>query len=165
MNAQIRVSPIRVVDEKGELLGEMETSQALTLATEAGLDLVEVSPTASPPVCRIMDFKKTQYERRKKTAGPKQHRIQLKQLRVRVKIGQHDMDVKIGKARQFLARRDKVKFNVVFRGRENAHHDLGRELLNGVIQTLADVATVEQPPRMESGRMMSILLVPNARTT
>jgi len=165
MNANIRITPIRVVNDDGEMLGEMETADALKLAEEAGLDLVEVSPTARPPVCRIMDYSKVQYERKKKTAGPKQHRTQLKQLRLRAKTGQHDIDVKVSKARDFLERRDKVKINVLFRGRENAHHDRGREMLNEIIETLKDVAIVEQSPRMESGRMMSTLLAPMPKTT
>lgn len=145
------------------MLGEMETAKALELAEEAGMDLVEVSPNAKPPVCRIMDHSKAQYEKRKKSAGPKQHRTQLKQIRLRAKIGEHDVQVKIQKAREFLSRRDKVKINVMFRGRENAHHDLGRELLENVIQQLADVSTVEQSPRMESGKVMSATLTPLVR--
>ncbi|MCA8991634.1 MAG: translation initiation factor IF-3 [Planctomycetaceae bacterium] len=160
MNSAIRVSPIRVVDAEGNMLGEMPTADAIRMAEDADMDLVEVSPDAKPPVCRIMDYKKIQYEKKKKSAGPKQHKTQLKQIRIRAKIGQHDIDVKVQKAREFLERRDKVKFNVMFRGRENAHHDRGRELLEQIIQQLADVSTVEQSPRMESGRMMSALLTP-----
>ncbi len=159
MNENIRITPIRVVDAEGEMLGEMETSAALEIAREAGFDLVEVSPNAKPPVCRIMDYRKIQYERKKKT-NKKTHKVQLKQIRFRAKIGQHDIDVKVQKARQFLERRDRVKINVLFRGRENAHHDRGRDLLQDVIQELSDVATVEQAPKMESGRMMSALLAP-----
>ncbi len=160
MNDRIRISPIRVVNADGEMLGEMETEAALALAQEQGLDLVEVSPDARPPVCRIMNYGKVLYERQKKSSGSRQHKTQLKQLRLRAKTGQHDIDVKVGKARQFLTRGDKVKINVMFRGRENAHHDRGREMLDDIIQSLEDVATVEQPPRMESGRMMSVLLSP-----
>ena len=161
MNDRIRITPIRVVSADGEMLGEMETAAALELAQEAGLDLVEVSGDARPPVCRIMDYGKVQYERQKKqSTGAKQHRTQVKQVRLRAKTGQHDIDVKVRKAREFLARNDKVKINVLFRGRENAHHDRGREMLNDIIKTLEDVAAVEQPPRMESGRMMSAMLTP-----
>ena len=160
MNENIRITPVRVVDADGEMLGEMETAKAIEVAEEAGMDLVEVSPNARPPVCRIMDYSKAQYEKRKKSSGGKQHRTQLKQIRFRAKIGDHDVMVKVQKARQFLERRDKVKINVMFRGRENAHHDLGRELLEGVIEQLSDVSTVEQHPRMESGRVMSATLSP-----
>ena len=160
MNDRIRISPIRVVNSDGEMLGEMETEQALQISQEQGLDLVEVSPDARPPVCRIMNYGKVLYERQKKTGGGKQHKTQLKQLRLRAKTGQHDIDVKVNKAREFLARRDKVKINVMFRGRENAHHDRGREMLEEIIKSLEDVASVEQSPRMESGRMMSVMLSP-----
>jgi translation initiation factor IF-3 len=163
MNDRIRITPIRVISSQGEMLGEMETSAALQLAIDEGLDLVEVSPDSQPPVCRIMDFGKTQYEKQKKSSGPKQHRSQLKQIRLGPKTGQHDVQVKVERARQFLFRKDKVKVNVVFRGRENAHHDRGRDLLQEIINLLGDVAIVEQPPRMESGRAMSMLLTPNPK--
>ncbi|MEO2036087.1 MAG: translation initiation factor IF-3 [Planctomycetaceae bacterium] len=162
MNDRIRISPIRVVNSDGEMLGEMETEAALQISQEQGLDLVEVSPEARPPVCRIINYGKVLYERQKKTGGGKQHKTQLKQLRLRAKTGQHDIEVKVNKAREFLARRDKVKINVMFRGRENAHHDRGREMLEEIIKSLVDVASVEQPPRMESGRMMSVMLAPLA---
>lgn len=161
MNDRIRISPIRVVNADGEMLGEMETEKALELAQEQGLDLVEVSPDARPPVCRIMDYGKVIYQRHKKTSGSKHHKTQLKQLRLRAKTGEHDIEVKVNKAREFLGRRDKVKINVMFRGRENAHHDRGREMLERIVKSLEDVATVEQPPKMESGRMMSVLLAPS----
>ncbi|MCL4108559.1 UNVERIFIED_CONTAM: hypothetical protein GTU68_022861 [Idotea baltica] len=161
MNERIRISPIRVVNADGEMLGEMETEKALKIAQDQSLDLVEVSPEARPPVCRIMDYGKVIYQRQKKTSGSKQHKTQLKQLRLRAKTGQHDIDVKVNKAREFLGRRDKVKINVMFRGRENAHHDRGREMLDEIVKSLEDVASVEQAPKMESGRMMSVLLSPN----
>ncbi len=161
MNERIRISPIRVVNADGEMLGEMETEKALRIAQDQSLDLVEVSPEARPPVCRIMDYGKVIYQRQKKTSGSKQHKTQLKQLRLRAKTGAHDIEVKVNKAREFLGRRDKVKINVMFRGRENAHHDRGREMLDGIVKSLEDVATVEVPPKMESGRMMSVLLSPN----
>lgn len=164
MNDKIRISPIRLVNAEGDMLGEMATADALKLASDADLDLVEVSPDARPPVCRIMDYGKVQYERRKKQGGstkqPRQQ--QLKQIRLRAKTGQHDIDFKIKKAKEFLARKDKVKVNVLFRGRENAHHDRGREMLLDIIVSLEDVATVEKPPGMESGRMMSMMLAPKS---
>lgn len=160
MNDRIRISPIRVVNAEGEMLGEMETAVALRLAQEEGLDLVEVSPDARPPVCRIMNYGKVLYERQKKSGGPKQHKTQLKQLRLRAKTGAHDIEVKVNKAREFLERRDKVKINVMFKGRENAHHERGVEMLEEIIKSLEDIAAVEQRPRMESGKMMSILLTP-----
>ena len=160
MNDRIRISPIRVVNAEGEMLGEMETAVALRLAQEEGLDLVEVSPDARPPVCRIMNYGKVLYERQKKSGGPKQHKTQLKQLRLRAKTGAHDIEVKVNKAREFLERRDKVKINVMFKGGENAHDERGVEMLEEIIKSLEDIAAVEQRPRMESGKMMSILLTP-----
>ncbi len=160
MNDRIRISPIRVVNAEGEMLGEMETAVALRMAQDEGLDLVEVSPDARPPVCRIMNYGKVIYERQKKSGGPRQHKTQLKQLRLRAKTGQHDIEVKVNKAREFLERRDKVKINVMFKGRENAHHERGTEMLTEIIKMLQDIASVEQAPRMESGKMMSILLTP-----
>jgi translation initiation factor IF-3 len=164
LNERIRISPIRLVNAEGEMIGEMATAEALQMAAEAGLDLVEVSPDARPPVCRIMDFGKVQYERRKKqTAGTKpQRNQQLKQIRLRAKTGQHDIDFKVNQARTFLERKDKVKVNVLFRGRENAHHNRGREMLLSIIETLADIATVERPPGMESGRSMTMTLIPKS---
>lgn len=162
MNERIRITPVKVVSADGEMLGDMDTAAALQLARDAGLDLVEVAPDARPPVCRIMDYGKVRYQRQKRSGGSHQHRTQLKQLRLRAKTGQHDIDVKVERARKFLSRGDKVKLNVIFRGRENAHHDRGREMLQQVIATLDDVATVEQSPRMESGRMMSALVKPRA---
>lgn len=160
VNEEIRISPIRVVDDEGNMLGEMAARDALVLAREAGLDLVEVSPNARPPVCRIMDYGKVQYEKKKKQ-NTKTHRTQLKQIRLRPKIGEHDLDVKVKRARKFLEQHDKVKINVLFRGRENAHRDLGREMLHEIITTLDDVASVEKPPGME-GRMMSTVLSPRS---
>ena len=147
------------------MLGEMPTVDALKLATEAGLDLVEVGADSRPPVCRIMDYGKVQYERQKKQSGSAKHRVQLKQIRLRAKTGQHDIDFKVRKARQFLGQRHKVKINVLFRGRENAHHERGRELLESVVETLEDVAAIEQPIKMEGRRMMSVLLTPQSRAT
>jgi translation initiation factor IF-3 len=166
MNQEIRISPIRLVDQNGEMLGEMPTDKARELAEAAGMDLVEVSPDARPPVCKIMDYGKEQYEKHKKqtnsTKPQKTHRQQLKQIRLRAKTGQHDIDVKVKQARGFLERKDKVKINVMFRGRENAHHDRGREMLQDIIEALQDVATVESPPHMESGRMMSMMVIPKS---
>jgi translation initiation factor IF-3 len=136
----------------------METQEAISLALAAGLDLVEVAPDVRPPVCRIMDYGKARYQKQKRASGPHTHRSQLKQLRLRAKTGQHDIDVKLAQTRAFLSRGDKVKLNVVFKGRENAHHDRGREMLLQIASSLEDVATVEQTPRMDTGRQMSIVV-------
>ena len=142
------------------MLGEMPTPDAQRLATEAGLDLVEVSAESRPPIVRIMDFGKAQYEQKKKQNQGSKHRVQLKQIRLRAKIGKHDIDFKIRKARDFLARKHKLKINVLFRGRENAHHERGKELLEEVVRSLEDVSSIEQPIKMEGRRMMSVLLSP-----
>lgn len=161
INDQIRISPVNVVGQDGTMLGTMPTAAARQLAADAGLDLVEVAPDARPPVCRIMDHGKSQYNRRKKQSdGRKPRRNQLKQIRLRAKTGDHDIDFKVRQAEMFLRRKDKVKINVLFRGRENAHHERGREMLEGILNTLQDVASVEKPPSMESGRMMTMILVP-----
>ena len=164
MNDEIRISPIRVVNADGEMLGEMATEDALKMAQEAELDLVEINPDDKPPVCKIMDFGKVQYERRKKqnSGSKKTHQQQLKQIRLRAKTGQHDIDFKMKKVREFLSRKDKVKINVLFRGRENAHHERGREMLEEIGESLKDVADIEKAPFMESGRSMSMTVSPKS---
>jgi translation initiation factor IF-3 len=143
------------------MIGEMPTEQAREKAGQAGLDLVEVAPDAHPPVCRIMDYGKSQYERKKKQSdNSRARRTQLKQVRLRAKTGEHDIEVKVRRSESFLLRGDKVKINVLFRGRENAHHERGLEMLNSIIESLSEVSTVEKAPGMESGRMMSMILVP-----
>ena len=145
------------------MVGEMPTDEARELAAKAGLDLVEVAPEARPPVCRIMDYGKTKYKRKKKQdGGTRARRTQLKQIRLRAKIDQHDIDFKVRQAEGFLRRKDRVKVNVLFRGRENAHHERGREILASIMETLEEVASVEQPPSMEGGRMMSMVLAPKS---
>lgn len=160
MNERIRISPIKVVGADGSMLGEMETAAALQLAIESGLDLVEVSAEARPPICRIMDYGKARFQKQKKSSGAKPHRVQLKEIRLRAKTGAHDIEVKVAQTRRFLCRGDRVKLTVVFRGRENAHHDRGRDMLTEVLKTLDDMAIVEQSPRMDSGRSMSALIKP-----
>ncbi len=161
MNEQIRISPVRVINYDGEKLGIIDTTEAKSLAMEAGLDLVEVAPKENPPVCRIMDYGKFKYEQKKRLSkNTKVHQTQLKEIRLRPKIGEHDIDFKMKKARDFLAHNDKVKLNVMFRGRENAHHERGREILENMIASLEDISKVEKPPGMESGRSMSAILAP-----
>jgi len=161
LNDQIRISPIRVIDQDGEQLGVIPTAEALKLAMDANLDLVEVASDAKPPVCRIMDYGKLKYERKKKTSkNTKQHQVQLKEIRMRPKIGKHDIEFKLKSARKFLEQKDKVKFNIMFRGRENAHHELGRTILGGIKEELDEIAKVEQAPTMASGRNMIMVLAP-----
>ncbi|MCK4851194.1 MAG: translation initiation factor IF-3, partial [Phycisphaerae bacterium] len=125
VNDQIRVSPVRLINEENVQVGIIETKQALALALEAGLDLVEVSPNEEPPVCRIMDYGKWKYSRSKKTTKTKAHVSILKEIRLRPKTGIHDQEVKIKRAREFLGKGDKVLFSMRFRGREMAHQDIG----------------------------------------
>lgn len=161
MNEQIRISPVRVVNEAGEMLGVISTDEAKKIALEADMDLVEVAPTERPPVCRIMDYGKFKYEQqKKKKEAHKTHQVQVKEIRLRPKTGEHDIAFKVKRARGFLEHKDKVKVNVIFRGRENAHHERGREMLLGIIASLEDIAKVEKPPGMEGGRIMSMVLTP-----
>lgn len=143
------------------MLGVIPTSDALKMAQDAGLDLVEVAPNVRPPVCRIMDYGKFKYEQQKKKKdAQKQHQVQVKEIRLRPKTGEHDIQFKVKRARTFLEHRDKVKINILFRGRENAHREVGRQILENIIHDLEDVAKVEKPPSMESNRMMSTILAP-----
>ena len=161
INEQIRISPLRVVDAEGELVGVISIDEARKIAQEAGLDLVEVAPNARPPVCRIMDYGKFKYDQKKRQAkNNKQHHVQVKEIRLRPKTGEHDVDFKVKRARTFLEGGDKVKINVIFRGRENAHHERGRELLTDIVERLEDIAKLERAPGMESGRTMSATLAP-----
>lgn len=144
------------------MVGIIPTTEALQLAQDAGMDLVEVSPNDRPPVCRIMDFGKFKYEQKKRLSqkSNKQHQTQLKEIRLRPKTGQHDINFKVKRAKEFLAQNDKVKVNVIFRGRENAHHERGRKILEGVMELLEDIAKVEKPAGMEGPRAMSMILAP-----
>ena len=163
MNEQIRIPQVRVVNHLGEMVGVVPTADAMRLAFDAGMDLVEVAPTERPPVCRIMDYGKFKYEQKRKAANSaKQHQVQLKEIRLRPKTGEHDIDFKVKQAREFLIHKDKVKFNVQFKGRENAHHDRGREMLASIIEQLQDVSKVEKTPSMEGGRNMTAVLSPKA---
>lgn len=151
---------MRLVSVDGEQLGIMPTTEALEIARKSDLDLVEVAPNEKPPVCRIMDHGKFKYQQRKRQQKQsKQHQAQLKEIRVRPKTGQHDIDVKVRRARDFLTHRDKVLINVLFRGREMAHIDVGQSIVEAIIAQLEDIAKVEKPPRME-GRRMSAILAP-----
>jgi len=161
INGDIKAETVRVVDVKGDMQGVLPLEEALKLAREADLDLVEVDSSSDPPICRILDFGKIKYKNKKKQSNTtKQHRTQLKQIRLRAKTGQHDIDFKMKRARQFLTRKDKVKINVIFKGRENAHHDRGKEMLQEIIVQLEDVCTVEKAPSMDSGWQMTTVLAP-----
>jgi translation initiation factor IF-3 len=160
VNLQIRVPEVRLLGEEGEQLGVLPTDQARGLARERGLDLVEISPSAVPPVCKIMDFGKFKYEQKKKEgeSKKKQHQMQLKELRLRTRTGDHDVDVKLAKAREFLTEGDKVSFYVQFRGREVVHPEIGMGLLSRCMKELADVSKVERPPKLDGKRMTMVLM-------
>ncbi|MGE5176204.1 MAG: translation initiation factor IF-3 [Hyphomicrobiales bacterium] len=161
VNDRIRIPSVRVIGPDGEQIGILGIREALAYAQERNLDLVEVSPTAKPPVCRVMDFGKYKYEQNKKAqkAKKKQHVTHLKEVKLRPKIEDHDYRFKIEHGRRFLEEHDKVKFTVTFRGRELAHTDAGRKLLDRVIRDLEGIGQVEIPARME-GRSMVLLMVP-----
>ena len=164
INTRIRAREVRLIDEQGAQVGIVPLRDALSMAEEHGLDLVEVAPTAVPPVCRIMDYGKFRYEQTKKEREARKHQKQaeLKEVRLKPKTDDHDLEVKAKQARRFLLAGDKVKFIVRFRGREMAHPDIGREMLEQMAEELRDVGTIEQRPLME-GRALSLLLAPSAK--
>jgi translation initiation factor IF-3 len=161
VNEQIRISPVRLIGVNGEQLGVVPTQQALDLAREANLDLVEVAATERPPVCKIMDYGKFRYQQSHKTKKAKTHQQKLKEIRVRPKTGDHDVDTKINQARRFLEHKDKVLVYVLFKGRELQHIDEGRRIIANILEKLADVAKIEKAPSME-GKRMTAMLAPKA---
>ena len=159
INELIRISPIRVVDADGEQLGILSTDEALEKARARGLDLVEVAPQERPPVCRIMDFGKFKYQQKKRQHRGHAHHSRIKEIRIRPRTGDHDIHFKVEHAREFLQRRDKVSFSVIFRGRELAHTEEGIRVLEKVIQSLSDIGKVESPP-MRQGRRFVCVIAP-----
>src|SRR2546425_10238094 len=159
VNERIRVREIRVIDDTGQQLGIMPPPQALALAKQKGLDLVEISPTATPPVCRIMDFGKYQYQEQKRAREARRHQkvIEVKEIKFRPKVDEHDYQFKKKHIERFLEDGDKVKATIFFRGREMAHPEIGRRILERLVQELADVAIAETMPRMEGNQMHTIL--------
>lgn len=164
INRRIRVPEVRLIGADGSQIGVVPIEDALRRAEEAQLDLVEVAPSASPPVCRILDYGKFKYQQHKKEAESKrkQTTTTLKELRLGYKTDVGDLERQINKARTFLSAGDRVKFSLRFRGREMAYQDLGRQKLMRVCEALSDAATVEGNPRME-GRLMGVVLAPGAK--
>ncbi len=152
---------MRLIDEEGQQVGVIQTRDALEMARQRGLDLVEVAPNAMPPVCRLMDYGKYRYEqsRRERDSKKNQHVVDLKEVRIRPKIDDHDLATKGRQAAKFLDGGDKVKLTVLFRGREMAHTDIGKGLLDQLIEQLRPHGTIEQTPRLE-GRTMTMLINP-----
>ena len=163
INEEIREREVRVVDADGSQLGIMPTKQALSLAIEKGLDLVDIAPQASPNVCRIMDYGKYRYEqaKREKEARKNQKTVEVKEVRMSMNIDTHDFETKVNQANKFLKGGDKVKVSVRFRGREMAHTDLGRELLDRFKDACAEFGAVDKPAKME-GRSLAIFMAPKA---
>lgn len=155
----IRVPRVRLIGPEDEQLGVVTSDEAKRMARDSGYDLVEISPTADPPVCRIMDYGKFKYEQKKKAqeSKKKQHNFTVKEVRVRPKTGAHDIEVKIKRARTFLEAGDKVQLTVLFRGREVVHARIGMNILEDIAHELAEIAKVERAPRMEGKRMHMIL--------
>jgi translation initiation factor IF-3 len=161
VNSEINAAKVRVVDPEGEQLGILSIEDALSVAEEAGLDLVEVAPAASPPVCKILDFGKFKYgeQKKKSEARKKQKIIEVKEIKMRPNIDDHDYQVKVRNMRRFIEEGDKVKVTIRFRGREMAHQDLGMKVLDRVREELDDLAKVEQMPKLE-GRQMLMVMAP-----
>ena len=161
VNDQIDSASVRLIDAAGGMLGVVPLYQALSIADEAGLDLVEISPNAEPPVCKLLDFGKFKYEQQKKEneARKKQKVIEIKEIKMRPGIDDHDYEVKRRAMERFLAEGDKVKVTLRFRGREMVHTDLGAKVLDRVKADLAALAKVEQTPKME-GRQMTMVISP-----
>jgi len=161
INERIRISPIRLIDENNQQIGVIATLEAIERAKEAGLDLVEVSPTSTPPVCRIMDYGKYLYEQKRKIKQnlKKQHTVTLKEIRLRPKIDDHDKQVKMEQAGKFIDNGHKVQFTMMFRGREMMHIDHGREIMNEIVLLLQDKAKPDRPPIL-LGKRMNMVMIP-----
>ncbi len=159
MNKDIRARTVRLVGADGEMVGVVGLFEALRMADESGLDLVEVSPNAEPPVCKIIDAGKYKYElqKRESEARKKQKIVDIKEIKLRPTIGDHDYQIKLRQVKEFLAEGDKVKFTLRFRGREMAHQDIGMQLLMRVQQDLTEIAKVESHPRLEGKQMVMVV--------
>jgi translation initiation factor IF-3 len=165
VNDEIRIPQVQLVDHDGQNRGIVDIEEAMHLAEEAGLDLVEISPTSRPPVCKILDYGKYKFQAQKKAseARKKQKTVEVKEIKMRPSIDTHDYDVKMRAARRFLDEGDKVKMTLRFRGREMAHQELGLQLLFRVRDDLTDMAKVEAEPKLE-GRQMIMILAPSLKT-
>jgi len=164
INNWIQVREVRLIDDQGNQRGIIPTSEALDLAKEANIDLVEVSPNANPPVCKLLDYGKYKFEQEKrlKESRKKNKTIKLKEIRMQPKIEKHDLQFKTKHIREFLEQGFKVKVTIRFRGRELAHTELGRDKLDKVLELLEDSYNIESPPKME-GRFMSMFLSPKSK--
>ncbi|NQY99986.1 MAG: translation initiation factor IF-3 [Bdellovibrionales bacterium] len=163
MNRDIKAPEVRLIGDDGKMVGVMSVADALQAAQSKGLDLIEIAPQAKPPTCKIMDYGKWKYENKKKEkeARKKQTVISIKEIQIRPRTEDHDLETKLKNATKFLLAGDKVKVNLRFSGREMAHQDLGLELLTKVTEMLGHIANVEAPPKKE-GRQMFVLMSPDA---
>lgn len=164
VNQRIRAEEVRLIGATGEMLGVVSVAEAISKARAQGLDLVEVSPTANPPVCKILDYGKYKYEAQKKAneARKKQKIVHLKEIKLRPNIDPHDFGIKMKNMHKFLDAGDKVKITLRFRGREMAHQDLGMDVMNKVKEEVGEKARVELHPKME-GRQAIMILAPNTK--
>ena len=162
INERIRVPQVRLIGADGEQLGIVDTSEALKRAQEADLDLVEVAPNSKPPVTRLLDYSKYKYEQEQKQKAARKHQqqVNVREIKLRPKIAENDYNTKKGHVERFLKHRDKVKVTIMFRGREQAHPERGRDLLQKLFEDLDGLATIEQAP-LQEGRNMSMLLGPS----
>ena len=159
INDEIRVPQVRLIDDAGEMLGVMSAREALIRAYDLGLDLVEISPNAVPPVCKILDYGKYKYEQQKKAneARKKQKVVEIKEIKVRPNIDDHDYDVKMKQMKNFIGEGDKVKVTLRFRGREMAHQELGVKVLERIRSDLNELVKVEQMPKLENRQMVMVV--------
>jgi translation initiation factor IF-3 len=161
INERIRVPEVRLIDDDGEQVGIVPTPDALERAREKDLDLVEVSPTSKPPVCRILDYSKYKYEQEQKAKQARKHQqqVNVREIKLRPKIAQHDYETKRGHVERFLKQQDKVKVTIMFRGREQSHPERGRMLLDRLLEDVSEIGVLEQAP-LQEGRNMTMLLGP-----
>jgi translation initiation factor IF-3 len=161
INERIRVPEVRLINETGEQVGIVKTPEALDYARERDLDLVEVAANSKPPVARVLDYSKYKYEQEQKAKAARKHQqqVNVREIKLRPKIAQHDYETKRGHVLRFLRNQDKVKVTIMFRGREQSHPERGRALLDRLMQDVSDMATIEQEP-LQEGRNMTMLLAP-----
>lgn len=164
VNREIRAPDVRLIDQNGEQVGVVTIKEALDMATEAGLDLVEIAPASKPPVCKIIDYGKYRYDqtKREKESKKAQHQIKVKEVKLKPNIDTHDFNTKVRRAREFLTKGNKVKITCTFRGREMAHPELGENLVDNFCESLSDVSQVESPPK-RMGKILSVVVAPRAK--
>jgi translation initiation factor IF-3 len=166
INERIRVPKVRLIGADGEQLGIVETAEAMKRAQDADLDLVEVAPNSKPPVTRLLDYSKYKYEQEQKQKAARKHQqqVNVREIKLRPKIASHDYETKKGHVERFLRQRNKVKITIMFRGREQAHPERGRDLLQRLFEDLDGLATIESEP-LQEGRNMSMMLAPSKEAT